>query len=424
MDTKLLERSIIHGMVFGDPVHQDLIFSRCDPMYFVTPEARKAFLTGLKLYNDGKDIDLTAIHSRSDEKTGAYIIETTTELGRYVVFDNIRQALDDLEKSKQQRDFIEAAEKAITAAKAGDDAAMLQLSSRIEEIQSIGSGSDLVPLSDSVASAIAKLGEYAKPAIKTGFRIFDDYFDGIRPGRLALLAAGTGIGKSAFATNLAWNVANHGGVVLYLSLEMSHEAISTRIISNLSKISKPNIQKAIKENDAKVLDEVMQAADEIKERKIIYKPKSVINARIVVNSIRQIRAQYGRCDLVIVDYLQLMQPIKRSDSREREVADFSRSLVTIALSEDTFILALSQVNRQVESRSSNKLRLSDIRESAAPTQDASGVFALYVRDDEDETKDIIRMQLALIKNREDRTGVSTVIFNKPLQSFMDEIPTF
>lgn len=423
METKQLEISAIHAMIFGESEYQNMVFSKCEPNTFTIPEARKAFLIGLSLYNDGKQIDLPIIYSRSDERTQAFIMEAAA-LGNIVIYDHLRQSLDELSKGLRIRRFLDATKKANEAVQTGDESAMFELSSRIEQIQSSGSSSELVPISTAISDAINKMIHAKESQIVTGFRLFDQYFDGIKPGRLALLAAETGKGKSAFATCFAWNVANQGGVVLYISLEMPCEAISTRILSNVSCVSKPNMQKAMKDYDESTLKEIEAAAELIRTKKIFYRSKGVCTPSLLTNSIKQVKAQCGRCDLVIVDYLQLMQSSSRSDSREREVAAFSRALVQIALSEDTFILALSQVNRQVNMRNSNRLFLSDIRESAAPTQDASGVFCLYIEDGEECHRDIIRMRLDLIKNREDRTGGVTLIFNKPLQRFMDELPDF
>lgn len=418
-----LERSVIFVMIFGELDRKEILFSQCDPTYFTQAEARNAFISGLHLYNENKEsVDLPLLIQRVDKATETYLYDVFNDQP-LVTYDNLLNYIDALAKNKRLREFTAAATSAIEAAKAGDESAIYELSNRIEQIQDTGTQSEFITLEESVINAINHGSDISNSAIKTGYWLIDDYFDGIAPGRLALLAAETGAGKSAFAANLAWEVAKRGGVVLYLSLEMRDESISNRIIYNVTGVDKVSWHKAAVNQDDKTLARIAEAVDLVHRKQIVYRTKNNLTPQQLLNAIRQVKAGWGKCDLVIVDYLQLMQSNRRSDTREREVADFSRSLVTAALQEDTFILALSQVNRQVNGRSSNRLYLSDIRESAAPTQDASGVFMLYYDDDQDSSQDRTLMTLELAKNRGDRTGSESLIFDKPLQRFSEIFPT-
>lgn len=417
-----LEKAIIYEMLFGDVTQQEKIFAECDPAYFTDAEARKALVAGAQIYREGGNLDLTLIDTRVDKKTTNFIVGIVTQ-GKFVTSEALGQYIGELCKRKKCRDAKAAAEAAAKALAEGDETAIYELRASLEKLDGIGAGNKLTTLSDAVTEAINRIGAKQKSNIRTGFYLIDDYFNGVAPGRLAILAAGTGTGKSAFASNLAWNVAKTGGIVLYISLEMPEHAIANRIIANITGISKNEQIAAVAKNDEKTVSRIVAAVEEIKDKSILFYARGEINPQAVVTFIRQVKAIYGACDLVIVDYLQLMRPTHRADTREREIADISRALAAASLSEQTCIFALSQINRKADERSGNKLHLSDIRESAAPTHDASAVFMLYVDDEQDKDEETWRMSLDLVKNRENDIGCGHVIFHRPTQRFTDVRPS-
>ena len=233
---------------------------------------------------------------------------------------------------------------------------------------------------------------------------------------MLVFGAGTGDGKSALALNVGLNVAENGGTVLYISLEMNAEEIALRLIASAGEIRLDRLQNAAEENDGETLQAAADIVSKLESLKFVLSCTSS-TAQQIISMIKQVKAAYGCCDLVIVDYLQLVTLGRRTETREREIADISRALSAAALQEETCIIALSQVNRQVSLRETHELMLSDIRESSAPTHDASAVFFLYPANDDDE--DLMKYELKIAKNRNGRTGITSLIFDKPKQKFYD-----
>lgn len=417
-----IERNIIFAFVDPDRDEQqkERILADLEPEHFTINEARKIFVIASALYAEGNGIgDLAMIEPRTDQQTSAFLLDICAARP-FFTSEQINKYISELHRLKRCRDAAAATRAALKALEEGDESAIYELQNRLEKDAAAGGSLQLVPLSDAVSEALTRMGDKHKNNIKTGFSLIDNYFSGIEPGRLAILAAVTGAGKSAFAANLAWNVAKSGGTVLYVSLEMPEYRIASRIIANITGIDKRAQEAAVKNCDLKTLERITEANELIKGKKIfLHAAGNAITTAQIQNLIRQTRAIYGACNLVIVDYLQLLQPQRKTDTREREVANFSKALANISIKEDTCIFALSQVNRQVDGRSGNRLYLSDIRESAAPTQDAAGVFFLYQDDGEEKAQDICHYTIEIAKSRDDALSMDYLIFNKPLQRFTD-----
>ena len=415
-----LERKLVFTMLNGDANAQERIFTELEPEHFTVEEARKVFVISSALHaKENIPVDFAMIQPRTDAKTNDFIQDIIQE-NPFVTRDQINKYIDEIDRLKRCRDAATAARSAVKALENGDESAIYELLNRLELNSTTNRETKIVPLSDAINEALSRMGDKTKTAIKTGFLVIDDYFDGVSPGRLAILAAETGAGKSAFAANLAWNVAKSGGTVLYISLEMPCYRIANRIIANITGIDKDSQERAVRRCDVETLARITEANELVKEKNLVIHDGKVTPQQIR-NLIKQTKVIYGSCDLVIIDYLQLMQPQKKADTREREVASFSAALVDMAIKENTCIFALSQVNRKVEERNSNRLFLSDIRESSVPAQDASGVFLLYQEDGEEKSETICHYQIEIAKNRDYSLTHSSLIFNKPLQRFTDEI---
>lgn len=416
-----LERKLIFTILQGNEEAQEKIFAELEPEHFTIDEARKVFVIASALHTtENSAVDFAMIQPRIDEKTNDFIFEII-RANPFVTAEQVSKYIPELHRLKRCRDAAAAARAAAKALEEGDESAIFELQNRLEKSSAAGGSLQLVTLADAMHNAISALGDTNKSSIKTGFYLIDDYFDGVKAGRLAILAAETGKGKSALAANIALNVARTGGIVLYVSLEMQAEQIAERARAILTGISKQDAQRAAKKQDSATLEKIIEANELVTDKRIVFFDKGSITAPQIVNLIRQVKAAYGACDLVIVDYLQLLESSRKSDTRERQIADISRTLAAAALAENTCIFALSQVNRQVDQREGSELFISDIRESAAPSHDASGVFMLYPVDDDEAEQDeaVIPMKLKLEKNRNGKTGHATIYFNKPLQRFTD-----
>lgn len=245
--------------------------------------------------------------------------------------------------------------------------------------------------------------------IQTGFSQLNVITGGFKPGELIILAGRPSVGKTAFALNLAISCAknNQGGGVLFISLEMTPEQITKRILSSISSIPLNGFITGHmnKTNFAALLNVVKQ-----NENIPIYIYDSFI---ININKLRSALRQYKRLHnikLVIIDYLQLITSTQKYTSREQEVSDISRSLKLMAKELNLPIISLSQMSRDVEKRQTvnNAPKLSDLRSSGAIEQDADIVLFLF-RHTNNDIEDRTKIICNVAKNRNGALG--DILFN-------------
>ena len=235
---------------------------------------------------------------------------------------------------------------------------------------------------------------------------------GIVPGELCVLAARPGIGKTAFAGNLAVEVARTGKSVLFVSREVTAETIGARMLSREARIDNRVFRQGIG-NAHNLLPAMRSAADVIASL-----PLRIVEKSTVPMTPTEIRRQArGTKDigLVVVDYLQLVTPDQKHNSREREVAEMSRSFKQLALDCRCPVLLLSQLNRAAEEKDQCP-GLHNLRESGAIEQDADIVMFLHTRKANlSMTKAPVRVEVA--KGRSSGTGTAYLTFDKPFADF-------
>jgi len=225
------------------------------------------------------------------------------------------------------------------------------------------------------------------------------------------LAARPSVGKSSFALNLALKAAMNGTWVNFYGFEMKNHKYFRILLSGLTGIPRTNIR------DGKLTDEqwtqIHKATATLEKLPIIWSdnPSLTVN-NVRSNTIRNKRA--GKCDLVIIDYLQLMKPTDKKAIREQQVSEMSRTLKETAMSEDIPIIALSQLNRDVEKRADKEPGLSDLRESGAIEQDADVIMFLW---DQEQPK------LKIGKNRSGIVGLVDLWCNNEKTIFADKEPS-
>jgi replicative DNA helicase len=226
--------------------------------------------------------------------------------------------------------------------------------------------------------------------IATGLTDLDRYMGGLQASDLVILAGRPGMGKSALATNIAFNIAKayqgrtradgstenaNGGVVGFFALEMSAEQLATRIIAEQSGVASSKIRRGdITENDFHRVADVVRDMQQIPF--YIDQTGGVSIAQLTARA-RRLKRQRG-LDLLIVDYLQLMTGSKgRAENRVQELTEITTGLKALAKELNVPILACSQLSRQVEQRDDKRPQLSDLRESGSIEQDADVVLFIY-----------------------------------------------
>ena len=260
---------------------------------------------------------------------------------------------------------------------------------------------DYVPIRTVVMNAMDKIEMAAKnkgnvTGIPTGFIDLDYRTAGMQPSDLVLIAARPSMGKTAFALNIAQYVAFRKDMtVAIFSLEMSKEQLVNRMFSLESNVDAQKLRTG-QLNDQE-WERLIEGAGNIGKSKLIIDDTPGISISELRSKCRKYKLEHG-LSMIMIDYLQLMSGSGRSDSRQQEISDISRSLKSVARELNVPVLALSQLSRAVEQRPDHRPILSDLRESGAIEQDADVVMFIY-RDD--------------YYNKEtDKKGISEIIIAK------------
>ena len=241
-----------------------------------------------------------------------------------------------------------------------------------------------------ILEAQTKIRSGALPSIYTDFRDLDRLLGGLQRSDLIILAARTGVGKTSLALNIARNAAlprpssnRPGAHVAIFSLEMSREELGQRLLSSEAGVDSQQIR-LVNMNDEEE-HRVQEAMGKLAETVIYIDDSPILRPNILRSKARRLHSRYG-VDLIIVDYLQLLQGSGRYDNRVQEVADISRSLKSIARELNVPVLACAQLSRATEMRSPPLPHLADLRESGSIEQDADVVLFIY-RDDANYTRE-------------------------------------
>lgn len=291
---------------------------------------------------------------------------------------------------------------------------------------------DFVPMEKLVPPVVERIAALAEnkgnlTGLATGFVDFDNLTAGLHPSDFIILAARPSMGKTALALNIIANVAIRTNLkkdekpksVALFSLEMSREQLVQRMLCSEATVDAQALRLG-KLNDGD-WNNIWTAADKLNSAKIYINDTPGISVMEMRSKARRLQSQVG-LDLLVVDYLQLMQGSgKKSyqDNRQQEVSDISRNLKSLARELNVPVLALSQLSRGVESRQVKKPMLSDLRESGSLEQDADIVAFLYREDyykQEDEQPNNVT-ELIVAKHRNGPVGTIHLYFDNKITTF-------
>ena len=259
--------------------------------------------------------------------------------------------------------------------------------------------------------------------LATNFIDYDRLTKGLHPNELIILAARPGVGKTAFALNLATNVAmNSNSTVAIFTLEMAAEQLAMRMISSIGKIEMNKLKSGnLAHEDLKRFNE---AISRLAETKIYIDDTAGITIGEIRSKCSRLASSPDGLSLVIIDYLTLIQGSSRySGNRQQEVSEISRSLKTMALELGVPVIALAQLSRNVEGRENKRPILSDLRESGSIEQDADIVAFLY-RDNyyaDDKSNPTSDIELIIAKHRSGPPGTINLKFQKNFSNFVNVV---
>ncbi|MBZ0270878.1 replicative DNA helicase [bacterium] len=225
--------------------------------------------------------------------------------------------------------------------------------------------------------ALAKSGK-TMSGIPSGFYGLDEMTNGFQRGDLIILAARPSMGKTALALNIARHAASNAGGdahTIFFSMEMPRQSIGMRLVCTDAGLPLASFRapKLVEEN----FSQLARAAAELYDLPLFVDDSAALSVLDIRTRARRLKAQRGRLDLIILDYVQLVRPGESLKVREQEIARISRELKQIAKELDVPVVALAQLNRMLESRGNKRPMLSDLRESGALEQDADLILFLY-----------------------------------------------
>ncbi|EDM24326.1 replicative DNA helicase [Caminibacter mediatlanticus TB-2] len=441
-----IERGILSAILLDGKIYED-VASILKPSDFYLPFHQAVFETMEELYK--KDLPIDEVFLKEAlKKKNKFDDELFLEIIGTAPIEAVESYAKELKDLATKRELIHLSNEIKKIVLEEDKRAIEE----VEEIQS-----KLFHIATSNLSGDFKIAENVitdtlefikKQAAKknkivtgldTGFIELNRMTSGFGEGDLIIIAARPSMGKTAFALNIALNVVKQDKGVAIFSLEMPAEQLMLRMMSAYAKIPLQDLRRGnLSDEEWSKLSEV---ADDLSNRPLFVDDEGNINIHTIRAKLRKLKAQNPNLSLAIIDYLQLIS----SDQRERHlaIAEISRSLKLLARELQIPIIALSQLNRALESRPNKRPMLSDLRESGAIEQDADIIMFIY-RDDvykamearqkqkealekgksveiEFKEKEIEDAEIIIGKQRNGPTGTVEMLFNKKYTLFTDKV---
>lgn len=260
---------------------------------------------------------------------------------------------------------------------------------------------------------------YRQNAIFSPWKTLNRKFRGFIPGEVTVLAGRPASGKSIAAGQIALYAAQEGKRTLYASYEMSPDAVMRRLVSGNCSLRHRDVQ-----DGSLLASETVRAKaflDEAEKSPLYFSGSGLKRTTDLMLEIYRIKAQYGPIDLLIIDHLQLMKPIKDyRGNKKDEISEITGDLKTIAMTERMAVLALSQLNRSMATRDDKRPQLTDLRDSGSIEQDADQVIAIHRPGQygkKEQNKDLA--EFLMLKNREGEGGIADIKFEADYVRFVD-----
>ncbi len=387
MPYSLEAEQTILGAILIDTEVIGTVLEQIKPQCFYIDQHRKIFSLIVNMFNLGEHIDAITV---LDKAIAGHIFENAQEGKTYLLnladsvptTANLNSYCKIVAGKYYLRCLAEIAQQILEKIKNGETNADSMLELTEQQILDIRQGKDisgLVPLRNVVADAYSHIAllsgedrsKYA--GMKTGFSYLDSLISGLNKSDLILLAARPAMGKTAFALNIALNVAKNYSdkTVCIFSLEMPKEQLGARLLSTMAKIDSNKIRNGRISGDEWI--GLATAAAYLSNMSILIDDTASISVTQIKSKLRRIK----NLGLVIIDYLGLIQSTIRSDNKVQIIAEITRQLKIMAKELNVPVLVLSQLSRSPESRTDKRPMLSDLRDSGSIEQDADIVLFLY-----------------------------------------------
>lgn len=440
-----MERGVLSAILFNEDGLSE-IYDIIHAEDFYLKGHFDIFLAMIECLNHDDPIDMAFVKKRLgtkfDDSVFSAVISTNS------ILDIKKYALELKEKSIK-RSLIKVAYKIPN--KVNEDKASRDMVDEISsEIYSLVDESSSGVIKESKEIIIDLVKEIQKQktlvdrdiiGIDTGFRRLNEMTKGFKEGELVIIAARPGMGKTAFALNLVHKALMQNSGVVFFSLEMPATQLMLRILSSITSISLQNLMVGDMNNEE--LSRFSDACDDMARRKLFVYDSGSATIHQIRTQMRKLKAAHCEIKLCVIDYIGLMTNSSTYNDRHLQIAEISRGLKLLARELNIPVIALSQLNRSLESRANKRPMLSDLRESGAIEQDADMILFVYRNDVYLEQEENERVQKAKIegkpyekkfitnvnqedaeiiigKNRNGPTGSLEVVFQKRFTRFTDK----
>jgi replicative DNA helicase len=432
------EQAVLGGLLL-DPAAWDNVADVIVPEDFYRPDHKLIFEAIGALTGTGKPCDVVTVVGELERRSELEQAGGLAYLGSLArdtpTAANVRAYADIVRERSLLRQLIHAGTEIASAVFNNDGETARELvdkaEQRVFEIAEMGfrGRQGATAVRSLLPAVIDQIDDaYANPdklrGLPTGFTDFDKMTGGLRPGDLVIVAGRPSMGKTTLAVNMAEYAALHHqqtrASVAIFSMEMPSEQVITRMLSSIGGVPLHNLRSGKISDDDWV--RITSATSQLSEAKIFIDETPALSPTELRARARRVKREHG-LDLIVVDYLQLMQVPGNKENRATEIAEISRGLKILAKELTCPVIALSQLNRGVEQRENKKPVMSDLRESGSIEQDADMILLIYREEvyDRNTTKKGMA-EIDLVKHRNGEIGTFVLTFQGQYTRFANYVP--
>jgi len=441
-----IERAILSAIIFEPTLYED-VASKLNSEDFYLPDHQVIFESMEELDRDEQPIDEEFLKKKLLQKK-RYNEDVFIEIISANPISNITAYVEEIKEKAIKRELVKLTSKIREVTVEEDmpsDDILNIVQKELYEISLDATTKEFREAPEMVVATIQHIHEMKKrgnngvTGVDTGFRELNELTAGFGEGQLIIIAARPAMGKTAFTLNLAQKAIDDGRGVAIFSLEMPAEELMLRMLSAKTSIPLQNLK--VGDLSDEEWSHLSRATDEMRQKKLFVDDDGLLNINQLRSKLRKIKTQNPEISLAVIDYLQLMSGTGGKD-RHLEVSEISRGLKLLARELQMPIIALSQLNRGLESRHDKRPMLSDIRESGSIEQDADIIMFVY-RDDvykmreerekekrakaegkeyksEFVAKAEEEAEIIIGKNRSGPIGTAHLVFQKRFTRFVDK----
>lgn len=429
-NSQRMEQSLLGAILIDPDVMRECRDQDLDASEFFQPSHALLYQAFCELSDTGKPVDfenaVLRLQDKNELEKAGGLSYISSLMDAAVSSAGVENYIETIKSKAQLRRLIKAADEISANAaesSAEIDAILDEAERAVMDVTRVRRGAEFESSRDVIERIYEEVQALREnrgiSGIKTGYAALDNMTNGFHPGELIILAARPAMGKSALALNFANQVArrNEGAVAIF-SLEMPSESLMKRLLSSEGLIDGKKLTSGKLEDDE--MNRLYEAGNQLSARRLFIDDTSMIKVSQIFSKCRKLKNEQGSISLVVIDYLQLISGSGRSDSRQQEVSEISRNLKILAKEMECPVIALSQLSRKVEERTSHEPQLSDLRESGSIEQDADIVMFIYREQyyaDDADAQDTEVVDLSLKKHRNGETGKVQLVFEKSFSRF-------